>query len=123
MFSETNIWIHSLSHDVLFRYGKNAAGNFAIIDMSNPEDLWFHVSGESSAHVIACLHESDTHVGKKLDKKQTSQIIKQGALLCKNISKYKDKKNLEIVYCKIKDLEKTDTIGTVNIKNQKTIYI
>jgi predicted ribosome quality control (RQC) complex YloA/Tae2 family protein len=117
-FYETTIFIHSLSKDILFRYGKNAQGNFTIIDMSNPDDIWFHVANESSVHVIACIPEE-----KKVDKKQKQQIIKQGAVLCKNISKHKSTKNLEITYCKIGDLEKTDTPGSVIVKNGKTITI
>jgi len=118
MFTETNIWIPSLSQEIVFRCGKNAAGNFTIIDMSKPDDIWFHVSGETSAHVIASIPEE-----KKIDKKQKLHIIKQGAVLCKNISKYKNTKNLEIIYCKVVDLEKTDTLGLVIVKNGKTISI
>jgi len=118
MFTETNIWIPSLSQDILFRYGKNASGNFTIIDMAKPDDYWFHVANESSAHVIACLPEE-----KRLDKKQKQHILTQGALLCKNISKYKNTKKLEITYCKVGDLEKTHTLGSVIVKNEKTITI
>jgi predicted ribosome quality control (RQC) complex YloA/Tae2 family protein len=117
MFTETNIWIPSLSQDILFRYGKNAQGNFTVIDLAKPDDIWFHVSGETSAHVIASLPV------EKIDKKQKLHLVKQGALLCKNISKYKNTKNLEITYCKVGDLEKTETVGLVIVKNGKTIII
>jgi len=115
MFSEINIWIPSLSKEVLYRYGKNACGNFAIIDLASPDDLWFHISDDSSAHVIAVLPL------EKLDKKQKHQIIKQGVLLCKNISKYKNKKDVEIIYSKVSEIEKTETVGAVNVKNGKII--
>jgi predicted ribosome quality control (RQC) complex YloA/Tae2 family protein len=127
MFTETTVWIPSLNQDIVFRCGKNAAGNFAIIDMADPDDLWFHVANESSAHVIACLSEEDNenenNNNKKLDKKQLLHIIKQGAVLCKNISKYKNTKNLEITYSRVKDIEKTHTQGTVIVKKGKAIYI
>jgi len=117
-FYETNILIPSLSKEIIYRCGKNAQGNFTIIDMSQPNDLWFHIANESSAHVIASMPEE-----KKIDKKQKLQIIKQGAILCKNISKHKSTKDLEITYCKIVDLEKTETPGSVIVKNGKTITI
>jgi predicted ribosome quality control (RQC) complex YloA/Tae2 family protein len=106
-----------LSKDIVYRYGKNAIGNFTIIDMATPDDVWFHISNDSSAHVIACLPL------EKLDKKQKHQIIKQGALLCKNISKYKNKKDVEIIYSKVRDIEKTETVGMVVVKNGKSIKI
>ena len=39
---------------VTFLVGQNAQDNHAIIDEStSPQDLWFHLQGESSSHVIA----------------------------------------------------------------------
>ena len=71
-------FISALNSSIEFKIGQNAQDNFDIIDESNPNDLWFHLYGESSCHVIAMI---DPEV--KLDKKQKRQIITQGALLCK----------------------------------------
>ena len=95
--------------DVSFLVGTSAQDNFDIIDISDPDDIWFHVKDESSCHVIAKMPD----VGEKIDKKMRRLIIKQGALLCKMESKYKSAKNLEIIYTKVKNVKKTATVGSV----------
>ena len=74
--------IPSLKQDIDFNIGQNAQDNFDIIDISQPTDIWFHLQGTSSCHVIAIIPEN-----MKLDKKQKKQIITQGALICKQNSK------------------------------------
>jgi hypothetical protein len=56
-------------------------------------------------------------------KKTISQIVKQGALLSKRISKFSSEKNAVIVYAKIKDVEKTEIMGSVILHNSKKIII
>ena len=50
-------------------------------------------------------------------------IIKQGAILCKQHSKYKSHKNVSIVYTYIKHVTMTNIVGTVTTENTKTIKI
>jgi hypothetical protein len=59
----------------------------------------------------------------ELDKKQKQQIIKQGALLCKQYSRMKSMKNVEIIYTKIEHVEKLDVIGSVLTCQEKTIFV
>ena len=42
-----------LNQSILFYIGKSAKGNFEIIDLASPDDMWFHINGDSSAHVIS----------------------------------------------------------------------
>jgi hypothetical protein len=58
-----------------------------------------------------------------LDKKQKLQIIKQGALICKQNSKYKSEPNLDIIYTNISNVIKTNVIGQVQALNVKHIII
>ena len=109
-------FISALNSSIEFKIGQNAQDNFDIIDESNPNDLWFHLYGESSCHVVASI---DPEV--KLDKKQKRQIITQGALLCKQNTKYKSSKNVNIIYSEIKNIEKTETVGKVQVHLQKSI--
>jgi predicted ribosome quality control (RQC) complex YloA/Tae2 family protein len=98
-----------LVKDVSFLVGTSAQDNFDIIDISDPDDIWFHVKDNPSCHVIAKMSD----LGEKIDKKMRRLIIKQGALLCKMESKYKSVKNLEILYTKVKNVKKTATVGSV----------
>jgi predicted ribosome quality control (RQC) complex YloA/Tae2 family protein len=99
-----------------FWIGQNAQDNFEIIDKADPEYFWFHVHDSSSAHIIVSIPET-------VDKKEQRYVIKKGAELAKQHSSKKSEKNVSIVYTKIKNVSKTDTIGTVHIINPKYITI
>ena len=110
-------YIPSLKKEVQFTIGQDAEDNFTIIDNSEPNDIWFHLADESSAHVIAKIPDI------KLDKKQKRQIITQGAVICKENSKSKSKKGVSIIYAEIQNVSKSTPIGTVIVNNKKTIVI
>ena len=128
-------FIPSLKLNVIYKIGKNAENNFEILDQSNKQDVWFHVNNSSSCHVIACLknikfNRYDDELPNyydidfdSLDKKQKLQIVKQGAILCKQFSRLKNEKNVEIIYTKIEDVHKTDTMGSVITSNSKKVVI
>jgi len=111
-------YIDSIKSDIVFRIGENSQDNFDIIDLSNPQDIWFHVSNLASEHVIATIPTD-----KNIDKKQLNKIIIQGAVLCKQYSKHSSNKNLPIVYAKIKDVEKTEKVGCVTTSFSKIVII
>lgn len=96
--------------------GKDAHENFDIIDDAEIYHWWFHIDGQSSGHVIAKTNEY-------IDKKMLRYVIKQGSVLCKQYSRYASMKNVKIVYARISDVEKTDKIGMVIVKNAKFIEI
>jgi len=110
------IYIPNINKIINFKIGSNAINNFEIIDDSKPSDLWFHVADYSSAHVIAEIPDD-------IKKKDIKYIIKRGAVICKQFSKYSNQKNLEITYTQISNISKTDIIGTVNVLNGKKIII
>lgn len=96
--------------------GKSAKENFEIIDNAHGHHLWFHVEGEPSGHVIAEIPET-------LDRKNIKYILKQGAVLCKQHSKFKSAKNVDIVYTRVDQIQKTDKIGSVLAQNAKIVTI
>jgi predicted ribosome quality control (RQC) complex YloA/Tae2 family protein len=128
-------YIPTLKLNVVYKVGKDADNNYQIIDESDKEDIWFHLKNSSSCHVIACLknikfNRYDDELPNyynidfdNLDKKQKQQVIKQGALLCKQFSKLKNQKNLEIIYTKIENVYKTETVGSVISYKTKTIIV
>ena len=104
--------------EIEFHIGQNAQENFDLIDTSDPDDLWFHISQESSCHVIATIPE---HLHR--NKKALKKIAIQGGVICKQFSRYKSMKNVSIIYAPIQQVEKTDIIGTVSVKEYKTLVI
>lgn len=102
--------------DVEYSIGKSAKENSEIIDSAEPYHIWFHIAGQSSGHVVASVPED-------LDRKERIYIVKQGAVLCKQYSKFTSMKNVEIVYAFVKDLKKGLLPGSVIVQNDKTITI
>jgi predicted ribosome quality control (RQC) complex YloA/Tae2 family protein len=102
--------------DVQFLIGKNAKDNFRIIDLAKPADIWFHVEDKPSCHIVAILPE-------RVNKKDLRYIVKQGAVLCKQHSKYVSEKNLPIIFTTIDNVVKTDTPGCVETRYVKRVFI
>lgn len=103
---------------VNFHIGENALDNFHIIDAADSRDLWFHVDGHSSCHVIADISSIEN-----VNRKNISYIITQGAVLCKQYSRYANQTNVGIIYTRVADVEKTTTPGLVMVQNQKRVVI
>jgi len=104
---------------IQFTIGSNAQDNFTIIDNANMTDIWFHVgNNRPSCHVVASI---PTNI--QIYRKNMRYIIKQGAVLCKQHSKYVSEKNVEIDYTCVKNITKTNIIGTVEISQYSTIAI
>ena len=114
--SSVEILIPILNITVQFYVGKNASQNSDIVKMANDEDLWFHVEGHPSCHVIAIM-PSD------VDRKKIRYIVKQGAVLCKQHSKFSSNRQVGIVYAYIKDVTPTNTAGLVLVNGGKIIYV
>jgi predicted ribosome quality control (RQC) complex YloA/Tae2 family protein len=110
------IYLKNINKNITFCIGKNAQDNFDVIDASLPEDMWFHVKDLPSCHVVAKIPEG-------IDRKEMKSIIKRGALLCKMHSKYKASDKLEITYTRIKNIQKTDTPGSVITATTSSITI
>lgn len=112
-----NRFIEEFNQEITFYIGQKQSENFDVIDKGNANDLWFHASQTSSCHVVAILPED-------IERKKLKYIIKVGALLCKNnTNKLKILKNVEITYTQIKNIEKTNVEGCVEIKNSKSIIV
>lgn len=113
-----SIYIDALKQHVTYHIGINAADNFAVIDSAkSPQDIWFHVgNGLPSCHVLGLMPESP-------NKKLLRYIIKQGAILCKQYSKYASEKGVEIHYSAIKNVTKTSKLGSVILSSYSSLHI
>jgi predicted ribosome quality control (RQC) complex YloA/Tae2 family protein len=111
-------YIDSLKLNIDYIVGGNAQENHDIIDEASEEDLWFHISNQSSCHVICKMP-----VNENIDKKGLQKIIIQGAVICKAHSRYKSQKNIGITYTKVLHVKKLDKPGLVSIMNEKTIIM
>ena len=110
------IYIESLGQYVEYRVGQHARENMELIAMSRSEDLWFHIRDRPSCHVVATLPPHDT-------KKQLRKIAVQGAVICKQCSKYKSEHHVSVMYTPIANVEMTETVGSVVVDKYQTIVL
>lgn len=110
---EYSIYDFKASRELIIHVGENAKDNFRLIDISNRYDIWLHLKNYPSPHVV--IHNNKKEI--------SSETLFYAAELCKDHSKYHCTENLEIIYTKIKDIEKTETIGSVIIKNERFISL
>ena len=116
MKSET-ILIQGLNKEMTFWIGTSKEDNDNMIDKASNNDIWFHANNISSCHVVCRIQIA-------IDKKEMKYIIKMGALLCKkHTNKLKGISNLEIIYCQVKNIQKTNIVGCVSVHNGKIITI
>ena len=109
---------HTMEHNnetYVIYCGRDAKGNDALLDASEPEDIWFHVANFSSGHVILKNEKKSTV------KKVPRQVIKRCACICK--STIKAKGTVDIIYTQRKNVTKTDILGCVTTTNLKTITV
>jgi len=116
-----NISFPNIIPVITYYVGRNKEDNFHIIDLASPNDIWIHAYQISSAHVIISLPPNDENE-ISFSKKQMRSMIKKGADLCKQYTnKIRDKKKVEFIYTKVKNVVKTEKIGEVKISNEKKI--
>lgn len=112
-----NLFLQGLNREITFHIGQNKNENFDVINKGEPDDLWFHANEVSSCHVVAIIP-------KDISRKEIKYIIKAGAILCKKYTnKLKSLSDIEIIYTKIKNIEKTECLGCVKVKNENKIII
>ena len=104
------IHIPSLKRDITYYVGSCAEDNDDVIDNASPDDFWFHVANKKSCHVSAS-------VPSDIKRKDLKYIISQGAVLCKQNS-YPSEKKIDILFTRIKHLQKTDVAGKVIVSEE-----
>jgi predicted ribosome quality control (RQC) complex YloA/Tae2 family protein len=103
--------------DYIIKIGSNKFNNWELLDCSEPKDILFHVSENSSSYII--LHNIENLKLKEIPK----QVIKRCACLCKSHSKSAKEKDVIINYTKIENCEKGEHVGSVYMNNIKSIKI
>lgn len=101
----------------IIKVGQSAQENWDLIDISEQDDIWFHVENNPSCHVVLTTNVF------KANKIPHKSVINYCASLCKEGSKLKNNKNVKIIYTQIKNVKKADKLGSVIAKNTKKIKI
>lgn len=99
------------------KVGESAQDNWDIIEAANSSDIWFHVNGIPSCHVVL---ESD---GIPLSKIHVA-VLKYCAGLCKAGSKHANFKAVSVIYTEIRNvkIDKKGAVGSVfTTRTQKIV--
>ncbi len=86
-------------------------------NMSDPDDIWFHVKGFPGSHVLILVRE----------KLPTPEVIRKVAEIAKKNSKAKGQNEVNVLYCKVKFVKKepgmNDGQVKVDYKNSNEIIL
>jgi predicted ribosome quality control (RQC) complex YloA/Tae2 family protein len=101
-----------------FTIGKNAEDNTRLVLASEPHDVWFHVQGMTSAHLV---YKNPDNLS--LDDLRSNGTIYRMAVTLKQRSKYRKIPTLPMDYCYINDVTTTSTPGLVTIVHGKVMNV
>jgi predicted ribosome quality control (RQC) complex YloA/Tae2 family protein len=103
---------------VTFYVGRSQQENHAVIDLGSPDDIWCHLEGISSCHVVAVIPP-------KADRRLRTTIKRQAAILCKqNTAKAASQRSVPVTCALLKHIQKDAQIaGTVRVHESTTIIV
>ena len=97
------------------KYGKNAKENWNLIDESDKDDLWFHIDGYPSTHVL--LEGEEVELEKYINECVELCIEKTP-----KIKSYIPKiKKVKVIYTHIGNIKKGKSVGEVIILNNDLV--
>jgi predicted ribosome quality control (RQC) complex YloA/Tae2 family protein len=97
----------------MFHIGRDKQDNWNLIEGSQPCDVWFHVDGAPSSHVVLEMEEGGG--GMKMVPRP---VLKRGAGLCKEHSSSKSVTKCPVIYTTVDKLVKGREVGSVNISGE-----
>jgi len=109
----------------LLYMGKDKFENEELIKNAWPEDVWFHVDRESSAHVYIRLERGAHKTGENWYKNIHPLIVEDCCQLVKaNSIKGNKQDNVSVVFTPASNLKKTNgmEVGQVGFHNQNNVF-
>ena len=128
-------YIPSLKINFVYKLGRISKNIFELLKDSNSDDLLFNLHYGSNFYVVACFRnltyntlddEMPNYYNLKfdnLDESQKKQILRQGALICKQYSRLRSNKNVNVSYTKIENICKNDMKDNILFFNSKIITV
>jgi predicted ribosome quality control (RQC) complex YloA/Tae2 family protein len=99
----------------VIKIGQNKMENWGLLDDSDPDNIWFHVSGAPSAYVV---------LNTVCNMKQVpTRVLYRCAVLCKMRSKSAKECNCNVNYTYVKHVTKGEHEGEAIIKHTKVIRV
>lgn len=128
-------YIPSLKINFVYKLGRITKNTFELLKDSNSHDLLFNLRDGSNFYLVACFknltyNTLDDEMPNyydlnfdNLNENQKTQILKQGALICKQYSRLRSNKNVNVSYTKIENICKNDMRDNILFFNSKIITV
>ena len=112
--------------NIVFKIGKNKIENDVLLQISIKENLhyiWFHLDSFSSGFVI--MYETIDNLKRVhgFHANEISDILMYGAKLCLDNTKYRDLKNIYVIYSPLHKIKTTQTQGSVIVLGKKKLIL
>lgn len=100
-----------LSDGTIAKMGCNQEENWKLIGLEEvqPDFYWFHLSAFPSGHLVLFSSEP------------TEENFKECRRICKDNSRYKNHRGLEIDCTQIRNLQKTEKVGEVEFISRRKV--
>lgn len=108
----------SMSMSKPYQIGKSAIENTELVMRASSRDVWFHVNGVPSAHLI--YYNPDEH---SLDYLRKKGLIYKMAIALKKSSKYHKIKNIEVIYDFVENVTPLTKPGLVICESPKIMTV
>jgi predicted ribosome quality control (RQC) complex YloA/Tae2 family protein len=99
----------------IIKIGQNKVENWSLIDGADPDNIWFHVSGAPSAHIVLDTVCNINDI--------PSRVIYRCAVLCSKRSKSHKERHSFVNYTYVKHVLKGENVGEVIIKKAFNIRV
>lgn len=96
--------------EYILKLGQNAKENWEMLDDAAPDHIFFHLTMFPSGYVIL-----------ECNGEPTPTMIREGAEICKESTRYRNLKNLKVDYCRCDNLEKGKEVGIVLFKSNRKV--
>jgi predicted ribosome quality control (RQC) complex YloA/Tae2 family protein len=97
------------------KIGQNKLDNWNLVESSEPDNIWFHVSGAPSAHIVLVTSCNIKDI--------PSRVIYRCAVLCSKRSKSHNERHNIVNYTYMKYVSKGENIGEVVVKKSLAIRV
>ena len=95
-------------NNIKYYVGQSAKENWELLNKADQTYIWFHLNSFSSPYVIMCssINNLEELIKVLEDVSSINQFLFYGAKLCKENSKYKNLKDIKVMYTDIKNVSK-----------------
>ena len=97
------------------RIGQNKNENWKLLDISEPDNIWFHLADAPSPYVVLATNKDICEIPKN--------VLYRCAILCKTRSSSKKENNSLINYTYIRNVHKGTHTGEAIIEKNKVLRV